>query len=198
MELFKAITLVCLISGTYAGMENLPYGFKLIWTFPTKDTVLFDFFIPNEILENWRWAGIGFKHIDEPDPTMGHSELITITFDGDKVEDRWAHGHLTPQPDTKDGGYNDVILEEKRNEHGYRVYSFSRPLETYDSVHDVSLVKNEKYWIMWAFGQTFKGGVIAHPMWNRGKDLCIFSEDYMDDGSDDPFFDEDDHYSPFS
>lgn len=198
MESFKLLCILSLFSHALAGVEYLPFELYVTWTFPTVDRVQFEFWVPNSITNSWAWAGLGLKDKNEPDQSMAHSDLYTFFFSTASVEDRFATGNYTPWPDVKYGGTSDITTDGIRSEEGYTVYTFSRFFTTPDKAHDIDLVKGKEYGIMWAYGQSYQGGVIAHTMSNRGMDYAVLSESYVDDGSDDPVYSAEAMFNPFA
>ena len=181
----KSVVLLCLLlSLANAGREDFPYGISVEWNFITDCTVEFTLHVPDIVYTTWAWAGFGLKHSYESDLSMGHSDLITVYFDGTIIDDRHGVGDLLPPIDYKKGGTNDVDFVRETAFGGIHSFSFVRQLVTGDS-HDIELVRDEAYIIMWAVGQSYDGGPIAHTDWNRGRQYMIFSQDYIDNGSDD-------------
>lgn len=165
------------------GREVFPYGIVVEWHFVTDCSVVFTLNVPDIVYSTWAWAGFGLKNSYETDLSMGHSDLFTVYFDGSIIDDRHGVGDLLPPIDTKKGGSNDLEFVSESHQQGNHQFSFIRQLITGDPL-DIELIMNQGYIIMWAVGQSYDGGPIAHTDWNRGRQFIIFSEDYSDDGSD--------------
>ena len=139
--------------------------------------------MPLDLYYYWYWIGIGFKDQNEPDLSMGHSDLWTIDFETLIIDDRFGNGNRHPKSDTTKEGVNDLSLISEYQTETTHSFTFSRLLDTGDAC-DLKLVKDQGYIIMWAFGNKFKGGLIPHTGWNRGREFLILSENYADDDSD--------------
>jgi len=161
------------------GVKYLPQGLILTWSFPSETEVSFEYHIPDSVLEEYGWAGLGFKFPDEG-KGMGNSDIINIFFEEDTIQDAWATGNSKPKEDTELGGTDDLQRSEPFSQEGFRVYSWTRLLDTGDQ-YDKELIIDQEYTLLWAFGEYKEGSQKKHIRSGRGSETIVLSEDYYDD-----------------
>ncbi|MDD2759222.1 MAG: DOMON domain-containing protein [Methylomonas sp.] len=102
------------------------------------------------------WLGIGFS----ADPLMANTDMITGGINADQttyLTDRFSTGYSAPSADAQ----QNVTLTSASESDGWTSLSFSRSLNTGDSVGDYNLL-NGSYYLLWAYGSSdifgFHGG----------------------------------------
>ena len=99
------------------------------------------------------WVSFGLTN--QADQAHSGMDVWTATFNGNTpiVVDSWEmiNGGLSePASDVSQGGTNDITLISGTKGTGYTTWTFSRPLTTGDSAHDVTIKNQAQTWL-WAY-----------------------------------------------
>lgn len=96
------------------------------------------------------WVGVGIQ--PEMDVQMLAADMVFgyITADTVMVSDHFGTGNYSHLPDTELGGTDDILEYGGKEEEGFTIIEFKRPMVTNDK-YDIPLVESVQT-IMWAYG----------------------------------------------
>ena len=96
------------------------------------------------------WVGVGIQ--PEMDAQMLAADIVFsyITADTVIVSDHFGTGNYSHLPDTELGGTDDILESGGKEEAGFTIIEFKRPMVTEDK-YDIPLVESVQT-IMWAYG----------------------------------------------
>ena len=178
----KLLVLLSTLYPLWAGIEYLPYEMTLTWTI-ASDIVYFNLSISSIRTTYIDWWGIGLKPMNGT-VDMANTDYAVVTKSG-LLSDRWATNNTRPELDMVLGGRNTLTYLFSQVIDNDYVTGWYRKMNTGDP-YDVILVEGGTYMVLWAIGKNADDGTMAqHGTSKRGVQALTFSNDYVDDSSDD-------------
>lgn len=158
-----------------AGNIDLPYSCTFIWSFPNDQVIYYELRVSDYAKGLFGWIGVGIKNLQDG-PDMTNADISLIQFQG-KHDDSWSFGNGSLETDVSLGGTDDIQGFSDPSGRGTTYYSWMKPYNTGDSF-DNSLVKDNNYYFLWAFGQVEDGEVQMHEDSDKGIEEVTFAEDF--------------------
>lgn len=172
------LAVVCFASLTLGGEIEFPFNLKLLWRFTSETTIEFDLEVPEEVFEDYGWAGVGIKELSTGG-NMANGDFVTVSFDPLKIEDRYSASNGYAHRDQVMAGKDNLSWEDKVTKKDSKyVYTWSRQLQTGEK-YDCDLIKDREYYLLWAVGPVIEGDTAMHSSEERGTFQIVLSEDFQ-------------------
>ena len=147
----KSILLISLALCSFSlSTVHLPNEIRLTWEFIDDETIRFTYNVPNTVLQDFDWGGVGFKESDDIGG-MTNADIVNFIFE-DPLTDRYALENGRPSLDTSIGGTSDLLNPTVFLLSSGFKSQWDRKLIN-DDQYDRQFVKGSPYRLLWALGK---------------------------------------------